>query len=64
MDKKSNLKARGIRFTDEAWRKLSGDAKKKSTTPSEIVRVIIDKHYTDLEIKAPKIPMRVKRLAD
>lgn len=45
MDKKVTLKARGIRFPDETWKKLSDDAEKKSSTPSDIVRIIVDKHY-------------------
>lgn len=50
MAKKSTLKARGIRFSDELWKRLSDDAEKKNSTPSDIVRLIIEKHYkyTDL----------------
>ncbi len=43
--KTTTLKARGIRFSDKAWKKLSKDAEKKSSTPSDVVRVIVDDHY-------------------
>lgn len=54
MVKKATLKARGIRFSDEAWKKLSEDAEKISSTPSDIVRGIIDAHYTKSSILGAK----------
>jgi len=44
---KTTLKARGIRFSDEAWKKLSDNAEKISSTPSDIVRGIVDDHYAE-----------------
>jgi len=46
MKNKTRLKARGIRFSNDTWKKLSDEAEKISSTPSEIVRTIIKKHYT------------------
>ena len=43
--KKPTLKARGIRFSDKAWNNLEKDAKKEKSTPSDLVRNIVDKHY-------------------
>ena len=46
--KKQTLKARGIRFTDEAWKNITADAKAdktRRTTPSDVVREIVDAHY-------------------
>lgn len=45
MKKKEALKARGIRFTEDTWKKLSKDAEKESSTPSDVVREIIKAHY-------------------
>lgn len=45
MTKKDNLKARGIRFSEAAWNKIVEDANKQQVTPSEIVRVVINKFY-------------------
>ncbi len=53
--KKENLKARGIRFSNDAWDKLCADAEKQSSTPSDIVRIIVDKFYSE---KKPKVIKR------
>lgn len=45
---KTTLKARGIRFSDEAWANIKRDAKKDKTgrtKASDIVRHIVDEHY-------------------
>lgn len=49
--KKSTLKARGIRFSDEAWEKLTDEADKKRCYPSDIVRGLVDDRY---KLKTPK----------
>lgn len=46
--KKPTLKARGIRFSDEQWEKITKDAKadaSRRTKPSDIVRGIVNVHY-------------------
>tara|TARA_R110000782_G_scaffold41850_1_gene95576 strand:+ start:418 stop:576 length:159 start_codon:yes stop_codon:yes gene_type:complete len=48
-DKRKNLVARGIRFSEEVWSKVSKDAEDKNSTPSDFVRGILDKHYGELE---------------
>ena len=46
--KKETLKARGIRFSDRQWSNIEKDAAKDRsgrTTPSDVVRHIVDEHY-------------------
>ena len=46
--KKPTMKARGIRFSDETWAMITKDAAKWNgyrTTPSDVVREIVDAHY-------------------
>jgi len=46
--KKPTLKARGIRFSDEQWERITKDAnadKSRRTKPSDIVRGIVNEHY-------------------
>jgi hypothetical protein len=46
--KKETLKARGIRFSDAQWSNIEKDATKDKsgrTTPSDVVRHIVDEHY-------------------
>ena len=46
--KKETLKARGIRFSDSQWSNIEKDAAKDKsgrTTPSDVVRHIVDEHY-------------------
>ena len=46
--KKPTMKARGIRFSDETWARIVKDAAKwngYSSTPSDVVRDIVDQHY-------------------
>lgn len=45
--KKAALKARGIRFSEEAWKKLTDEADEKSSTPSDIVRGIVDDYCAE-----------------
>lgn len=45
MAKKETLKARGIRFSDETWAKLTKDAEKQECFVSDVVRSIVDDHY-------------------
>ncbi len=52
--KKPTLKTRGIRFSDLTWKKVSEDADKINSTPSEIIRTIIDQYYKNLESKTEK----------
>jgi len=40
------LKARGIRFSDEAWENLTKEADKLSSTPSDIIRGLVDEYYS------------------
>lgn len=47
--KKDTLKPRGIRFSDDAWKNIERDVKKdktKRTTSSDVVRHIVDLHYS------------------
>lgn len=48
--KKETLKSRGIRFSDAQWNNITKDAKKDRTgrtTPSDVVRHIVDEHYEE-----------------
>lgn len=48
--KKETLKARGIRFSDRQWSNIEKDAAKDKsgrTTPSDVVRHIVDEHYEE-----------------
>lgn len=47
IEKKKIMKARGIRFTDDQWKNLKAEAKKEKITPSDIVRDMTDKRYTE-----------------
>lgn len=41
------LKARGVRFNDDEWKRLNKEARNSKVhgSPSEIVRALVQKHY-------------------
>ena len=50
--KKQIMKARGIRFTEDQWKKITVMAKKEKAKPSDVVRHIVDQYF--LHKKDPK----------
>lgn len=45
--KKVTMKARGIRFHDQAWKNLNEEADRKRCSVSDIVRRLVDCHYSN-----------------
>lgn len=40
------MKSRGVRFTESQWRKIKKEAKEKKVNPSDVLRDIVDAHYS------------------
>lgn len=45
--KRKPMRARGVRFEDRQWERIGDHAKNAQTSPSSIIRSIIDAFYSD-----------------